>query len=541
MRIRIAALLALAAVLLWADGASADGPLTLEARTASSLSVSWSWNGQPASAYELAWRARGGDEAAAWRSVRKAAAQRRHTINGLDAEVHYTIRIRPLDSTNRSLAVLQGAFATSSAAAEGMPLDPRLRCGLAERLTLELASSRELCTAGTLTEVSWQISGGKPPYKLQIEGSPVAADADSARINCGALSEAEAANEEAALAAKQITAVVTDSRGVRREAALEVARARALPPPRTTGVVAYGEAITTGLLGDETKPDGTTSLFIMRWRPTTSTEWSTRAWEHKHAPLGVAPVFLRDLRQGTDYQFEFATMRHRIEAKTLEALRWVRSSTRTLAEPTGLSATATHSTVTVTWDEQPSANFFRVYLESSSDRLPRVDDAKIYTPREHDGEAYSVVFHNIPSDREYTVRVRVGAWSLGESDDPLEATTTVRTTSPPQGWTAPPRGAQNVRTTATSNRITVSWDAPYPDAADDSYHLMLFHPTRSGIRHEWADNGATSYTFDNLEPGLTYRVVVDHIAVVEAAVELEVTTKSRPPAPSVTPVLPRDR
>ena len=416
--------------------------------------------------------------------------------------------------------------------------DPRLWLALIEwrqRLRLELASSRELCTAGTLTEISWQISGGKPPYKLQVEGTPVNADADNIRINCGALSEAEATDEDGELVAKRVTATVTDSRGVRREAAIDVARARALLPPRTTGIVAYGEAITTGLLGDETKPDGATSLFIMRWRPTTSTEWSTRAWEHKHAPLGVAPVSLRDLRQGTDYQFEFATMRHRIEARTPEALRWVRSSTRTLAEPTGLSATVTHSTVTVTWDEQPSASFFRVYLGGSSDRLPRVDDAEIYTPREHDGEAYSVVFRNIPSDREYTVRVRVGAWSLSESDDPPEATTTVRTTSSPQGWTAPPRGAQNVRTTTTSNSITVSWDAPYPDAADDSYHLMLFHPTRSGIRHEWVDNGTTSYTFDNLEPGLTYRVVVDHIAVVESAVELEATTQPLA-APSGTPM-----
>ena len=408
--------------------------------------------------------------------------------------------------------------------------DPRLWLALIEwrqRLRVELTSSRELCTAGTLTEVSWAIAGGKPPYTLQIEGSPANADAETIRINCGALTKAEAADEDVALAAKRISAVVIDARGARRAATLDVARARALPAPKTTGIVAYGEAITTGLLGDETKPDGATSLFIMRWRPTTSTEWSTRTLEHKHAPLDVAPVFLRELRQGTDYQFEFAAVRHRLEAETPEALRWVHSSTKTLADPTGLSATATHSTVTVTWDEQPSASFFRVYLEGSSDRLPRVDDAEIYTPSEHDREAYSVVFRNVPSDREYTVRVRVGAWSFSESDDPLEATTTVRTTSSPQGWTAPPRGAQNVRTTTTSNSITVSWDAPYPDAADDSYHLMLFHPTRSGIRHEWVDNGTTSYTFDNLEPGLTYRVMVDHIAVVESTVELEVTTQSR--------------
>ena len=164
MRIRLAvALLALCAALLWVGLASADGPLTLEGRTASSLTVSWIWNGQPASAWELAWRARGDADAAAWRSVRKTAAQRRHTIEELEAGVRYIVRVRALDANDRPFASLQGVFATSSAATAGQSLDPRLRRGLAERLRLELESSRELCTAGTLTEVSWQISGGTPP------------------------------------------------------------------------------------------------------------------------------------------------------------------------------------------------------------------------------------------------------------------------------------------------------------------------------------------------------------------------------------------
>lgn len=49
LRITAAVLLTLTAALLWAGSASADGPLTLEARTSSSLTVSWSWNSQPAS------------------------------------------------------------------------------------------------------------------------------------------------------------------------------------------------------------------------------------------------------------------------------------------------------------------------------------------------------------------------------------------------------------------------------------------------------------------------------------------------------------
>ena len=409
-----------------------------------------------------------------------------------------------------------------------------LACGLAavgvraqdpaDPLTLELQSSRNLCTAGTPTEISWQIAGGVPPYTLSVEGEPVDADAESHRINCGALTEAEAADADAALAAKQITATVTDSRGVQREASLGVARARALPAPMTTPLITYGDAIVTEWLTSDSKPDGATSLFLIRWRPATSTEWSYRTLEHTHDPLPVVHLYLDGLRQGIDYRFEFAAMRDQLDTETPAALPWSRRSTTTLADPTGLSATATHNTVTVTWDAQPAATFFYVDLDDLSDGYRQVRDSEIYTPTEYDGEVYTVVFRNVPPDHAYTVRVQVGSSFRSQTPEPLETTTTVRTTLPPSGWTAPHRGAQRVRSTATTNSITVTWDAPYLDAAEDDYHLMLFHPTRSGIRHERVYNGTTTFTFDNLEPGLTYRVVIDHIAIVQRPVELDVAT-----------------
>ena len=54
-------------------------------------------------------------------------------------------------------------------------------------LTLELTSSRDLCTANTLTELSWTIAGGRPPYTLTIDGETVDANAESHRANCGAI------------------------------------------------------------------------------------------------------------------------------------------------------------------------------------------------------------------------------------------------------------------------------------------------------------------------------------------------------------------
>ena len=81
-------------------------------------------------------------------------------------------------------------------------------------LHLKLTSSRELCTAGTLTELSWTISGGTAPYTLTIEGSAVDTSADNLRINCGALPTDPRTGQLAASRTKTFRGSLRDSRGV---------------------------------------------------------------------------------------------------------------------------------------------------------------------------------------------------------------------------------------------------------------------------------------------------------------------------------------
>ena len=81
-------------------------------------------------------------------------------------------------------------------------------------LYLALESSRELCTAGTLTEISWKITGGVAPYTLSIEGEAVDVDADNIRINCGALPHDPRTGELAASRTKTFRGLLRDSRGV---------------------------------------------------------------------------------------------------------------------------------------------------------------------------------------------------------------------------------------------------------------------------------------------------------------------------------------
>ncbi len=95
------------------------------------------------------------------------------------------------------LAALHVALLPSGRAAAQAP-DP---------LTLTVTAERSECTAGTLNPVTWEISGGTPPYTLTIDGAAVDAGAEGAAVTCGALSEGATA------APATISAVVTDAAG----------------------------------------------------------------------------------------------------------------------------------------------------------------------------------------------------------------------------------------------------------------------------------------------------------------------------------------
>ena len=85
---------------------------------------------------------------------------------------------------------------------------------LPDRLTLEFASSSELCTANALAELSWTISGGKAPYTLTIDGETVNARSESHDVNCGPLETEPLTSEPLIDQFKTFQALVTDEHGV---------------------------------------------------------------------------------------------------------------------------------------------------------------------------------------------------------------------------------------------------------------------------------------------------------------------------------------
>ena len=53
-----------------------------------------------------------------------------------------------------------------------------------EPLSISISSSRESCTVGTFTEISWRISGGAAPYELVVNGNVVDSELASERVLC---------------------------------------------------------------------------------------------------------------------------------------------------------------------------------------------------------------------------------------------------------------------------------------------------------------------------------------------------------------------
>ena len=416
---------------------------------------------------------------------------------------------------------------------EGWSADPRLWLALIEwrqRLRLELASSRELCTAGTLTEVSWEISGGKPPYSLQVEGASVDVDADNARINCGALSEAEAADEGAALAAKRISAVVTDARGVRREAAIDVARARALPAPANIAYVASLENVL--VLWDEVP--GASSQSPQSVHPVTRNQLKVSAavrtrpnrdgaaWSYhvvdtlRHTSLYLEPP--PDLRV-----FSVAAVRHPLELETPNALNWSEEIIYGATKPAqNVTLTATHDTVTVSWDRQPYAHSQRVEL-----RLFAAGDvtgpSRRAWMREEPGVSgrHQVTFNRVPANTDLSVAIDM------TDPDSWEQTATfhaVRTKPAPDGWTPPARGPQNLRYVVTDGVLEILWDEPFPNA-QRHWMVLITDPVTGRSIGERA--GVSSWTLSpwiGVAPATRYQATVIHVDLAGGQATIDIMT-----------------
>ena len=422
-------------------------------------------------------------------------------------------------------------FNTTQSPPVGQIVDP---------LTLELVSSRELCTAGTLTELSWTIAGGRPPYTLTIDGETVDAAAESHRANCGPIPADPMGPLPGTTPAKTFRASVTDSQATPVTATAEVQVELAPPLPAPTNLwlsgltqeVIYGFDYSVAGAGAQAPEDAGPyerlwqTGYVLRVR-------ATSASAAEPYDIVRVPQFTHVLEWTVPgpHHGMVASMRHPIERHTPSALIWSAPVSFALAEtPQNVTVTATHDTVTVSWDEQPHADCNNLSIDGPGYH----NDAHAWDLSTSCGR-HTYTFERMPPETEFDIHISIGCYA----DEPegtsyytpnAYAFTGARTKAAPSDWTPPPVGPLNLRATATHDEITLTWDRPHPDARPawrvlvyegERYFATLAGHSERPVRIRF---GMRSY----VRPSTTYRVLVTHHGATTGSAEVTVTTAAAP-------------
>ena len=394
-------------------------------------------------------------------------------------------------------------------------------------LALELSSSRELCTANTLTELSWGISGGQPPYTLSIDGEAVDAESESYRVNCGPIPTDPMGAVPGTAPSKVFSATVTDSRTIPVSVADEVRVALAEALPSVADVEPFAARSYVGMRWpNHTRQnvDDNEAWYLFRSRPQGESEWRyervSRARDNSQSIHAYVEPHQEPPAQPIVQQLQVARTRLDIEAETPDALNWSPTLTVTSLIPaSGIRLTATHDSVTVRWDPQASNEVLYVVSVGTRDRKPYSGASK-HVWLQPDSK-HEVTFSNLLPSTEYhaSITVRAGIETM-KTTGPM-----IRTAAAPDDYEPFPIGPQNLRVTnVTNTSISVRWDRPFPGASE-SYAVNLF-------RADWPSNpvlhvsghGQYQARFNNLEPGTDYVVWVTHYGTVKETARLPVST-----------------
>lgn len=496
----------------WRTPLTTPRNLTVTAATADSLSLSWTtpegWN--PAG-YRLRWRKP--SDAQYLGTVNLESSTTSHTITGLTDQTQYVVNL---------LALNDLGSASTEARLDAYAVDP---------LTLTLTSSRELCTANTLTELSWEITGGLKPHRLFIDGQKIDLDdAELHRVNCGPLALDSETGEPLPEQSKTFSAVVKDHRGFSSSAESTLDLAQALTPPTIHEAVARRtEAVVTWNAAAGDVEEDTRAHYLIRWRLNGGEAWS---YEQEFRFFGSAlyrvPRWkwrVEDLQEGTAYEFELAAMRDPLERQTPEALRWgERTPLVTYTDPTNIVTTSTHDTVTVTWvlgrrTPWPPP----VWIERSGGGQKDPQTASV---SEAEGRA---VFTGLLPDSDYSILIRT-ADAAEQAGQGAWAYASVRTKSAPADWVRLPTGPKNVQTTATHNSITLSWDHPHAEAG--RVYWYHFRETESGRETHYPRSVRQGpVVFNELFPETSYTITLEHYGIQgRTTEERTVTTMAAPEA-----------
>ncbi|MCY4617573.1 MAG: fibronectin type III domain-containing protein [Chloroflexi bacterium] len=480
------------------------------------IAVSWqspAYTGaRPISGYRVRYTSDDGDTWRTWSSGGSSLITGTSaTITGLDNDVLTGVIVAAENSRGRST--------WSAHTAEAVPVGA---------LSLTLESSRDLCTANTLTELSWTITGGVPPYTLTIEGEKVDSNAESHRVNCGPLQIDPQTEEPLPNQKREFSANVNDSRLPISSsvATVMVGLARPLAPPSDLSLSTFPERVSV-TWSDDSEEFRTVNLageeagVVIRYRPLRSVLWT-----YSQRVSRFPGTWLQ--AETGEHVLQATAVRSPIELQTPAALVW--GQDLRFARPTAAQnvvTVATHDTIVVSWDRQPLSR------ASGIVSLRSPDDDYLTRGFQEDGNAgrQEIAFSHLPPDTEFVLTTYVqGSDHGGPVTNNTYASTTIRTQSPPPGWQAPQRVPQNLRASATANSITIDWEPPFA-GAEEKYLVQVFE-TSTGVEidsrsfHDGTRTWTTGGRYWLVVAGFSYRVRVLHRAIPQAEASVIVTVAS---------------
>ena len=385
-------------------------------------------------------------------------------------------------------------------------------------LKLRLTSGGSMCTAGAMTQVSWEITGGEAPYRLWIAGEPVEAEAeaDSVQIVCAsALGNAPGWLHDI-VRRYEIGAFVKDAEGAGAAAVLHVQPLPALMLRSTISARSgFGfdgtsdwpvQALTVsfGSLMPNSQ-SRSTGDFLVRWR-----EVGAESWLYETHSVSPGQNSYRNdwsaihVRAGVRYEVEVARLRSLLEAKSPEALHWSRRHLATIStRARDIAAYVTSEAIHLNW--KPELEGIHWHVRICPQPLHPHFCAERFRPMSVGPDSpYEVRLDNLRPDTLYHIDIREPrvSWRLPE-------TISVRTEPSPEGNATAAQYFERVDTQFNDGRIVVRWESREGEAESVVQVKVGELGAPNQLRREVeVAAGIRKVEFDRIVSGTAYQIVV---------------------------------
>lgn len=399
-------------------------------------------------------------------------------------------------------------------------------------LAISITGSREFCTVGTYTEISWTISGGAAPYALSINGASVDPQSESERVLCLLAEGLDAPRHLYAFDRVVVRATVVDAASRSSSSALVVRLMQPLSPPENASAGVYQDWqdyrvawLYAGV--DRQRYHGSRAqspppaLYLVRWREAGAATWSYQSEDEPYAGAYYSrSVQLASLN--TEFEVQLSQLRDPIEQETPAALRWSRTLTAiSKGPPNDVTVQAASRSAVVSWRANQAQTRWRLRIELTGER-GRWSSA--YEEVDLRGRhSYSVEFDRLQADTWYSITI------VQDSHSVLPEATFDFRTQPERTDASRPHDGPIITSAypaTVAKGLAVSWAAP-ADGPESPY-LVYAHEYATPVDQARVLKVATDQRealICCVRPDTLYRVVVANDDLHQSHDEILVRTR----------------